>query len=276
MLLYRFERLDFLSSMLRSGSVSLSHPSKWADPYEFSFLTAGRVVVRGALVQGPDGMYRGNLPRRQDSVVANMTMSNPFGRFVFAQCFTEVPETERLWLWAQSDDRIRWCVDAHEYLVAARQAAGEHTVTIEEVNYLPANAVDEVHQEFVQKYGGGVGMNVFEQWSHDVKVPLRTKRKEFADEHEHRVILIDTTWMRIPKGPGSPPPPLIVEKDRFPLAIPMQNFIREVCLHPNASQTEIDEVTSQLRATGYRGSIIKSNLYKAPVLSKFVDRPIDP
>jgi len=262
--------------MLRSGCVSLSHPSKWADPYEFAFLTAGRVVVRGALVQGPDGRYRGNLPRRPDSVVANMTMSNPLGRFVFAQCFTEVSESERLWLWAKSDDRIRWCVDADEYLAAARQAAGKHTVTIEGVNYLPVNAVDGVHQEFVQKYGGGVGMKVFEQWSHDVKVPLRTKRNEFEDEHEHRVILIDTMWMRVPDGPGSPPPPLIPQKDRFPLVFPMQNLVREVCLHPNASQKEIDEVTSQLRAAGYRGSITKSSLYKAPVLSRFVDRPIDP
>ena len=104
-LIYRFERLDFLIAMLRSGCVSFSHPSKWEDPYEFTFLTAGRVVVRGALVQDSDGKYRGNLPRRPDSVVANMTMTNAFGRFVFAQCFTEVPESERLWLWAKSDGR---------------------------------------------------------------------------------------------------------------------------------------------------------------------------
>ena len=133
-----------------------------------------------------------------------------------------------------------------------------------------------MHQEFVQRYGGSTKLKDFEQWMQDVKIPLKTKRKEFADEHEHRVILIDTTWIRVSEGPGCPPAPLIPQKDRFPLALPMQNLVREVCLHPNTSQKEIDQVTTLLRSAGYLGTVTRSNLYRAPVLSRFVDRPIDP
>jgi len=92
MQLYRFERPDYFVDMLRTGTVSLAHPSMWRDPYESTFLTSGRVVLH-AMVQGPDGRWYSGLPRKPDSATSHMKVTGAMGYFLFEQCFTECPES---------------------------------------------------------------------------------------------------------------------------------------------------------------------------------------
>jgi hypothetical protein len=275
-LLHRFEEPRWLFDSLSTGKLAFSHPKLWKDKYEYEFLTACKVVVKNALNQGPDGLFRGSIPPRLGVASANMGSTNAFGTFVFGQCFTSVPDTQRLW--ESNRGRIRWTVDASEYITAIQNAAGQHTVTLEEVRYLPTDAVNEVHQKFVDKYGCATKLDAFEQWSFDVKEPLTTKRHSgFSDEHEYRLILIYTTLMHLPRNPGTPPPLALYQpKPRFVLSkLPMQDLIHERCLQPEATEAEVASVTIQLRALGYRGAVKKSNLYDGPVLSTFIERPIE-
>lgn len=275
MRLYRFERLDHLLGMIRDGHVSFSHPSQWGDPYESSFLTAGHTVEH-AMIKGPDGKYRGTLPRRTDSVTAHLTFTNPYGQFVFAQCFVaEMQDSERLWIAAQSDGRVRWSVDAEAYVLALRNACMDKDVELRSVTYLSTAEVTKVHQEFVMQYCRPGADRSFEVWSRNVIAPLTTKRAEFQDEHEHRVIVIDKAYhMRLKATRAPPPPPIPPRLSRLRVSVPLAPLLAEITLPPQLSDVKVNECANVLRAAGFHGLVSRSALYTPPILGTRTENPI--
>jgi len=273
--LHRFERLIFLLDMLKAGFVALFHPSQWPDPNESSFLTSGR-VQKGVMVQGPDGIFRGSLPRHVNSVAADLKFASPMGRFVFAQCFTTSEETERLWLAARTDARVRWSVDATKYLTAAKKAAGKHMLSLLKVDYRRQPTVEAIHRQYADKYGRAFSMQHFDSWASDVLIPLSTKRDNFSDEHEHRLVLISTDLVHASKDQNHPPAlSLFQEKERVTLNLPLVELVTNVLLPPDTTGTEVAIIEAQLRNTGHEGAVTRSLLYEAPDFDEVVsEKPI--
>ena len=275
MRLYRFERLDHLLEMIRKGEVSFSHPSQWDDPYEICFLTAGHTVEH-ALVKGADGTYRGKAPRRADSSTAHITYTNPYGQFVFAQCFvSDMQDSERLWLAAHSDGRVRWSINAEPYLLALRNASKEKDVVLKGITYRPTDEVTRIHQEFVLQYLQPGADRSFEAWTRNVIGPFTTKRSEFRDEHEYRVIVIDKAHhARLRETRTPPPPPMPPRLGHTKVSVPLAALLIEVTLPPQLEDVKVKECTANLRTAGFLGPVSQSSLYTPPILGTRTENPI--
>jgi hypothetical protein len=266
--LYRFEPLERMEDMFRASNVSLAHPSQWPDRYESEFLMHGRRSLH-AFAEAADARF---YPRRHPLVpganTAHLTMTNPFGRLVFAQCFTTCEETERMWLAARPDPQrgskwaVRWSIDSERYLAALHRSAESHESSLVKVRYRPDEIVAGLRREFVERYGRPMSLSGFGSWARAARGALSIKRNRFKDERERRIILIDKTPVQR-RDPMTPAPfPIVRERIRLDLAITV--LVNEVLLPPDMDSSEVLRTYDRLRAAGFKGLVRRSNLYEAP------------
>jgi len=136
------------------------------------------------------------------------------------------------------------------------------------VSYRPQAAVDEIHRAYVQKYGCIVKRAAFESWCGDVVLPLLTKRAEFSDEHEHRLILVDMASLQLPMSTR----PRI--RDRLAITMPIRDLVSDVLLNPLTTDAEAESIETCLREAGLRGTVNRSSLYARPNHDFIVEKPI--
>jgi hypothetical protein len=102
-------------------------------------------------------------------------------------------------------------------------------------------------------------------WRQEV-VPFATKRSEFSDEREHRIILIDTDLLY---GLGNSQ-----AKERFTLNLPFKDLVRDVLLSPSTTSGEAARIEASLHESGFRGRVARSNLYSVPNHDFVMEKPI--
>lgn len=265
MRLYRYEPLARLPKMFSTGQVAFAHPTQWPDPYESAFLQASKIRMHGAVL-GPDGWFDTALPRTRGSATSHWISSPSYhGRKVFGQCFSGCKETERMWLAAAKDQRVRWSIDADVYLSALRAAAGSRLVQLATVRYHAEEVVQAVHKKFVEKYAGIMLASGFPLWCKDVIEPLTTKRLQFIDESEHRFIVIDTECEEEDQKP--------VLKALLFVKLPLLQLVQDITLAPTISPTDAVNAEKQLRDAGYTGVVEVSKLYAKPELDHITENP---
>jgi hypothetical protein len=197
-----------------------------------------------------------------------------YGAFVFAQCFVgEQPESEWMWNDARRDGKVRWSVDSDRYHSALCKASAAVAVTLAEVTYHSKAEVLAIQQAFIVKYGrGGTSL---EQWCRDVIAPMTAKRAEFRDQHERRVVVIDTDYFKRLHATRVPPPPSMpAARPRYAVSLRFSELVTDVALPPQMKDAEVRWYESQLRTAGFRGPVFRSNLYSAPVLGTRSAKPI--
>lgn len=262
LLLHRFEQPARFVDMLAGGKIWLSSPSHWPDPYESAFLDA-KLVRLHALVQQEDGRFYSGALRFRNSVTRHWISENCLRHRVFAMCFSAGSDSERMWIAARAENRLRWSIDPDRLMAAVGSSSAFAGLSLETVEYRSTEDVQAVHKAYSDKYAGvALKGGWWDLWRPDVLVPLRTKRLEFQDERERRLIILDNETN------------VIRDRAGVEINVPLAEIINEVTLHPSATSDELQSMHRALSTAGYKGPVSRSSLYQRPIFDNVIEKPI--
>lgn len=265
-ILYRYERLHQFVDMLKTNTIWLSTPAKWQDPYEKACLFAKISVLHG-LVEIEDGcFFSSGVPRFPHSRTRHWSRENCLGHRIFSMCFTTTIDSERMWMAARAENRICWSVKVDVLLNQVFQSSDFENISLETVEYRTTEEVNAVHSAYAKEYAGGFPFpskkDWWENWRNAVLLPIRTKRCEFADEKEKRLVVLDRTHDVI-KG-----------RDGVKIIVPLRDLIQEVRVDPSSALSELHLIQDKLRSVGYLGLVSRSTLYEPPMFDIITEKPI--
>jgi hypothetical protein len=240
--------------MLANARITASHPSQWQDPYERAFLDARKYVE---MTRDSNGRLYSD-PSKAPSPIGKKTirLGGSLSLGVFGICFTSVAETERMWIAARTEGRVRWEIDSDALTAAITTAMHPSPVYLRGVDYKKQEEVDAAHRAYAERYAGVIGSSpASPEWREAVMVPLSVKREEFGDEREQRIVIFHSVRDEARK---------VVAADRIAVPFDAKRLIRRVVTHPSSTDVEVLAVGNQLAAAGFAGEVSRSPLYKKP------------
>ena len=227
--IYRIISVDRLVEMFTARNITLTKPHKWDDPFENFILRKARVVS-----------------------ASGKSASFGSGEFVYGQCWSLNNETDAMWrIYAPDKNGVKVRTTIMKLLLAVRGSSEDpapdspryphYSVSIGKVEY----KTNEEITGFLNSQGV-----LYSEAQGIAAKTLLIKRKAFEHENEVRLIYHDIT--RSAQGDS-------VQFPFDPLTV-----IDEIVFDPRMNQSLVDVLSAWFKESGFKGSILQSDLYRPP------------
>lgn len=224
--LFRIFKVARLIEVFKDKKLTLVKPSMWDDPFENYIMNATGELEDGRL------------------------FSIGFRDHFFGQCWTFTRESDALWrIYAKNKDGVRVTTTPRKLLKALFEKAGQYrdiNSFIGKVDYLETKELLDLigSSEKVQSL-------ILDSTGYGQALTLLFKRIPFKHENEVRII-----YNSLGK----------IKDDLFKFEINPLTLIDDIVFDPRMYYTDFKNYKTELRKLGYKGRIVKSNLYKIPNL----------
>lgn len=235
---YKYIRLEYLLSMLKSKKIRVEQVSTWEDPYENFFMKENFYTYAS--------FYEKNVPVSTEEILKRL----------YGQSWTLKEESDAMWRIYSSKEggiekkavKVKVNVDSLFSLVYTDDHCMA-TTSIGEIQYKTANEIEEWRNSLIGEEQRSID---FPKLSEEC---LFLKRDSFQHEKEVRIIIYEDT--------GKP------VKDFLEFEIPDIGIFEEYTLDPRLDQSDIDSTIKLISDCGVEESkIIRSTLYD------FLPKPI--